>query len=132
MSLTLTDSSFDKVLHFETYLNERHKHMKFVALLDAQTVVELGFDAPARHQHYIGSLPPGIPNDWRAYKYAKFLDVQNRPVYFGVPWVKGTSITEDDTAPYIITVWGVDNNTMNSIRSMLVANGVEKFEISRP
>lgn len=131
MSLSLTEANFDKVLHFETYLNERHKHLKFVALLDAATVVELGYDAPAMHQQYIGALPPGIPNNWKAYKYAKFLDVQNRSVYFGVPWVKPASITEDDTAPYHITVWGVDATTMNSIRSMLIANGVEQFEITR-
>lgn len=127
----LNEASFDKVLHFETYLNQRYKHLKFVALLDAATVVELGFDAPAIHQQYIGSLPPGIPNNWKAYKYAKFLDVSNNPIYFGVPWIKTGSITEDDSAPYHITVWGVDATAMDSIRSMLIANGVEQFEITR-
>jgi len=132
MTIALTDSNFDKVLHFETYTGERYTHMKFVSLLDGATVVELGFDAPAKHQQYIGSLPAGVPNNWKAYKYAKFYDIQNRAVYLGVPWINPDSVTEDDEAPYLITVWGVDTDTMNSIRSMLIANGVESFEISRP
>ena len=57
------------------------------------------------HQRYIASLPPGIPNSWKAYSYARFLDVNNMPVYLGVPWIKVDSITEDDQ-PYLITVWG--------------------------
>lgn len=132
MAINLTDSNFGKTLHFETYINERHKHMKFVSLLDPQTVTELGFDAPAKHQQYIASLPPGIPNSWKAYSYARFLDVNNMPVYLGVPWIKVDSITEDDQAPYLITVWDATANDMNSLRSMMTANNLTKFTISRP
>lgn len=132
MTISLTDANFGKTLHFETYLNERHKHMKFVSLIDPMTVMELGFDAPAKHQQYIASLPPGIPNSWKAYSYARFLDVSNKPVYLGVPWVKLESITEDDKAPYIITVWDAGSDDMESLRSMMTANGLTKFTISRP
>lgn len=132
MSTVLSNENFGKILHFETYLNERFKHMKFVGLLDAQTVVELGYDAPAKHSQYIGVLPPGIPNDWKSYTYARFLDLENKPFYLGVPWVKVASITEDLNAPYILTIWNVDQSTMDNVRSMLTANGVNKFTISRP
>lgn len=129
--MQLNDASLDKVMNFETYLDEQFKHLKFVAIIDPLTVVQLGFDAPAKHRHYVAALPPGIPNDWRAYKYAKFLDPVNNPVYLGIPWVRQSSITEDDNAPYVIRVWGATPDAIQSLRSMMVANGIEKFEISR-
>lgn len=131
MSLTLTDANLDKTLSLETYLEEHKKHLKFVALLDAMTCVQLGFDAPAKHQQYISSLPPGVPNDWRSYKYAKFIDPKGESILLGVPWIKPESIVEDDDAPYVITVWGVDATAISSLRSMMIANGVEHFEITR-
>lgn len=132
MAFNLTEDHFDKILHFETYIGGRYKNMRFSALLDARTVMQLGFDAPALHQQNIGSLPPGVPNDFRAYRYALFYDVQNKPTYLGVPWVRDSSITENDEAPYLFTVWGIDALTADSIRSMLIAHGVEQFEVTRP
>lgn len=132
MSIPLTDDSFGKTVHFETYLGGLYRHMRFECLLDAKTAMALTCDAPALHQQYFGSLPPGVPNDYRAYKYAMFYDIQNKPVYLGVPWIKAGSVTESDEAPYVFTVWGITADTANSIRAMMTSNGVESFEVTRP
>lgn len=129
--IELTHDNFDKVMNFESYTGKRYKSLKFVAILDGLTAVQLGFDAPAEHQQHIGSVPPGIPNDWKAYKYAKFMDVENNPIYLGIPWIVPSSVKEVDNSPYIFTVRGIDDTTAQSIRSMLIANGVEHFEITR-
>lgn len=131
MAITLTDANLDKTVSLETYLDEHMKHLKFVALLDAMTCVQLGFDAPAKHHQYISSLPPGVSNDWRSYKYAKFVNAHGDSVILGVPWIKSGSIVEDDDAPYVIKVWGVDSSAISSLRSMMIANGIEHFEIGR-
>lgn len=132
MALNLTEENFDKILHFDTYTGARYTNLRFSSLLDARTVMQLGFDAPAVHQQNIGSLPPGVPNDFRAYRYALFYDVQNNPIYLGVPWVIESSITENENAPFIFTVWGIDNTVADSIRSMMIAHGIEHFTVTRP
>lgn len=131
MNISLNDENLDRTVNLELYSGHRYQSLKFVAILDGHTVMQLGYDAPANHQQNIGYVPAGIVNDWKAYKYGKFFNVKNEAVYIGLPWIIPESVEETSNTPYLITVWDVDNKAINSLRAMMNANGIEKFEIKR-
>lgn len=124
----LNSDSIDKTLTFDTFEGVRYKNLRFVSILDAQTVTALGFDAPAKHMQNYPYLPAGTPDTYSAYKYAKFLDANNAILYLGIPWVKPASITVSGAKTTRITVRNVDQTTLDSIRSMMIAHGVEDFD----
>lgn len=131
MTQRLNNDLVGKLLHFETYLGERFSNMRLACFVDALTAVRLGLDAAAKHQQYFGSLPAGTPDDWRSYQYALFYNVEQQTVILGVPWIRESSITENDNPPRIYTVYGATDEQDASIRAMFRGNGITNFEVSR-
>lgn len=127
--MQLDSTALNKTITFDTYEGVRYKNLRFVAILDAGTVTALGFDAPAKHMQNYPYLPPGVSDSYTGYSYAKFLDADNKTYYFGIPWVKPASITENANPVRLITLRNSDDATVASLRSMIIAHGIEDFTI---
>jgi hypothetical protein len=125
----LDSVTLNKTITFDTYEGVRHKNLRFVAILDAGTVTALGFDAAAKHMQNYPYLPSGVPDTYTGYSYGKFLDADNKVYYFGIPWVKPASITENANPVRLITLRNSDDATVASLRSMMIAHGIEDFTI---
>lgn len=123
----LDSALLDKTLTFDTYEGVRHKNLRFLSILDAQTVIALGFDAPAKHMQNYPYLPAGVPDTYSGYKYAKFMDANNDITYLGIPWVKPDSVTEVGVTTTRIIVRNADQPTLDSLRSMMIAHGIDDF-----
>lgn len=124
--MQLNSDTLKKTLTFDTWEGIRHKNYRFVAILDAETVMALGFDAPAKHQQNYPYLPAGAPDSYSAYSYAKFMTGDNAIVYLGIPWVKATSIVENNNPTTLIRVKATQAE-LTSLRSMMIAHGMVDF-----
>jgi hypothetical protein len=127
--MQLNSDALNKTITFDSYEGPRYKNLRFVSILDAQTVIALGFDAAAKHMQHYPYLPPGVPDSYTGYSYAKFLDANNSVIYMGIPWVKPSSITENANPVRQITLRDTDDATVASLRSMMIAHGIENFTI---
>lgn len=125
--MKLNSDSLHKTITFDSYEGVNYKAYRFVAILDAATVVALGFDAEAKHRQNYLYLPVGAPDSYRAYSYAKLIDADNNVLYMGIPWVKPDSIKENANPTTYITVRGATTNQLSSLRSMMTASGIEDF-----
>jgi len=130
--VSITSNDIGKIYSFSTYDGVQHRHLKFSALLDADTLLMLGVDVQSKHASIYPYLPEGSPSSYKDYVYGKFVDLTgNKFFYFGVPCIREDSLVEDGQPSYRITLRNLDSNKLNSVRSMLVASGVEDFTIEQ-
>lgn len=127
--MSLVSANLNKTYSFETRAGARYKNFKFVAILDAGTVIAMGVDVPALHQQNIPYLPPGSPSSYLDYTYAKFINADGEMLYLAIPWIKQESMVENNAPGYRITVPTATSQQLNSVRSMMVAAGIETFTI---
>lgn len=127
--MQLNSDALNKTITFDTYEGVRYKNVRFIGILDAGSVVALGFDAAAKHMQNYPYLPPGVPDSYTGYSYAKLVNANNETLYMGIPWVKPASITENANPVRLITLRNSDDNTLASLRSMMIAHGIEDFTI---
>lgn len=130
--MALTSADIGKTYTFETYNGVRHKHLKFLAILDSDTVASLGVDLPATHAQMYPYLPDGAPTSYQAYTYAKFVDLSgDHKYYIGLPWIRPTSLVEEGSPNYKIIIRNASAEKIQSVRSMLSASGIEDFTIQQ-
>lgn len=128
--MKLTQDNYGKTLSFETVAGEKFNNLRFISLPDADIVKELGQDPQAKHQQYWPYINDGTPNNYRAYSYAKFIDANDKPQYFGVPWIRESSIVENSSPATRITLpAGTTQDQIDSVRSMIIAAGIEGFTV---
>lgn len=109
----------------------RYTNVRFVGILDFATVTALSYDAVAGHaQMFPYATGSEIPKDYREYDYGKFIRDDNTVVYLGLPWVKASTITENNQPSYNVLLIAPEAAQVESLRQMMVASGIEKFEIS--
>lgn len=70
-----------------------------------------------------------IPADYRDYMYGKFSRSDGSTFFLGTPWVKESSIIENDSPSYIMTLLNPTPQQVESLRQMAVASGIENFKI---
>lgn len=128
--MNLDQELIQKTLTFETYDGVLWRNYKLLSILDPATVLALGYDAPAKHIQHYPFLPAGTSDNWQDYMYAKFSLAGGTVEYLGVPWVKPTSIVINDNPSVNILVRNPSPQQLTSLRSMMVASGIEDFEIS--
>lgn len=127
--MKLDDDALNKTLSFETVLGVKYNNLKFTDNLSALTLIALGQDPEALHQQYREKLPPGTPDDYRLYRYAKFEQVSGGPIFLGIPWVKEDSIEENEHPNYGGIFRSITAAQLDSLRTMITASGIEDFEL---
>lgn len=128
MSLDL--SSVGKTFNFETVDGVKYTQLTLISFLDAATVTSAGFDAAAEHQQMYPYAPNTIPTNYKSYLYPKFTDASGATVYLGAPWISTSSIEEVSTTSVTVVITDASSAQIDSLRSYLVANGLDKFTIS--
>jgi hypothetical protein len=127
--MQLNDNSIDKTLSFEDVLGIQYKNLKFTDILSASTVSALGKEPAVWHQSYRTALPAGVEDDYRAYKYAKFVSASGEYTYIGIPFVKQTSIIENASPAKRYTFESLTPDQERSLNAMLTASGIENFKV---
>ncbi len=128
--MKLSSDNVGKTLSFETVAGEKFNNLKFVSMPDADMVADTGNDPLAKHTQYWPFINDGTPNDFRAYQYAKFIDADKKSIYFGVPWIRESSIVENNSPVTIFTFpAGTTAAQIDSVRSMCLAAVIEGFTV---
>lgn len=129
--MKLVSENTGKTLTFETVAGEKYSNLKFVSLPDADMVADTGYDPMARHTQYWPYINDGTPNDYRAYPYAKFINAENKAVYFGIPWIRESSIVENSSPATMFTFpAGTTAAQIDNVRAMCLASGIEGFTVT--
>lgn len=129
--MKLISSNTGKTLSFETIAGEKYNNLKFVSMPDADMVADTGNDPLAKHTQYWPYMTDGTPNDFRAYQYAKFIDSEKKPIYFGVPWIRESSIVENNSPATMFTFpAGTTADQIDNVRAMCLASGIEGFTVT--
>lgn len=126
----LNSDTLDKTLSFETVAGEKIRNYKFVEIFSSATVLSFKFDAPAKHNQYFPYITDGTPDNFTAYKYAKFLKPDGSVAYFGIPWVKQDTIVISDAPTRIVTLPPeVTDEQLSALKSFLTTIGIEGYVI---
>lgn len=128
--MEIDQNAVGTTLSFQTFDGAQYKNLKLLALLDSGTVVALGYDAVAGHHSQYPYLPPGTPDNFQQYMYGKFVDANQAITYLGVPWIKPSSVVANENPNYVLLLRNPTPQQVDSVRSMLIASGIEDFEIT--
>jgi len=127
--MKLISTNIGKTMTFQTFSGIKYSNQKLVALLDATTVEALGQDPIAGHIQNLPYMKDPKPGAYTDYLYAKFTDADGTPLYLGIPWTDEDSIVQNTTPNYVITLVGPEQAQVDSLKSMMIANGIENFTI---
>lgn len=131
--MNLNSETLQKTLNFETLDGVVFRGYKFVGILDAETASIFATDIRAWHAQMYPYLT-GVANDYRSYSYGKFIKADGSSsvsVILGLPWIKESSIEESSSIAYRVLVRNATYTQIQSLRNMMMANGLTDFEISQ-
>lgn len=117
------DSTVSFDLHPASILFASVKNARVLALLSAQVVMRLGFDAPAMHALVYPTLPAGTPNNYDKYQYLCLRLASGQETFIGVPWIKETTYIEEVIRDITLHLQGVSPDQQNRILAALSAIG---------
>jgi len=127
--MKLDSDTLKATLSFETYAGVKYNNLKFLAILDAGTVNDLGQDPFAKHMQNLPYLPDPKPEAYTDYDYALFRDAEGKKTYLGIPWVRESSIVDNGRPDYQMLIISPTQAQLDSLRSMAVASGIENFTL---
>lgn len=127
--MKLDSTNVGKTISFETVAGEKINNLKLVSIPDAATVLALGGDPVAKHRQYLPYIPDPKPLQYTDYLYAKFLDADGKSWYYGIPWIKPTSIVENSNVTYLFRCRNASTEQIDSIKQMMVKSGIEDFTV---
>lgn len=129
--MKLDTNAVGKVLNFDTQAGEKFKSLKLISFLDGATMLQIGEDPVAGHKQYLPFIPNPKPVLYTDYLYGKFADVNGKSFYFGIPWVKESSITVVSNPGRIIRMPTATADQIESLKEMMVKSGIEEFTIEQ-
>lgn len=127
--MKLDSNAIGKVVSFDTYEGKKLKNLKLISLLDGATMLAIGQDPVAGHKQNLPYLPAPKPVAYTEYLYAKFADIEGKSSYYGVPWVKESSIVVNANPGRIIRMPTAMAEQIESVKEMMVKAGIEDFTI---
>lgn len=127
--MKLDSNAIGKTLSFDTVAGEKLKNLKLVSLPDASTLLELGIDVVAKHKEYLPYIANPKPVSHTAYLYAKFVDTNGNRQYYGIPWIKESSVIVNSNPGRIIRMPTATEEQIESLKTMMVKSGIEDFTI---
>lgn len=133
--LDLTRIKLESTVSFDLYpahyLGTSIKNAKVLAVVNARTVMKLGFDAPAVHAAVFPTLPPGTPNAFDKYQYLVLKLANGQETYVGVPWIKEATYVEEMIRTVAMFIENISPDQQNLAVQALSAIGltVAKVEI---
>jgi hypothetical protein len=97
--LTQAQIVLESTVSFDLYptaiLGTAIKNAKVLSIVNAQTAMDLGHDAPALHAMVYPSLPPGTPNSYDKYLYVYLKLTSGAKIFIGIPWIKESTYAEE-------------------------------------
>lgn len=127
--MNLDNNAVGKTLSFETVSGEKYRNLKLLSFPDGATVAALGEDPVAKHKQYLPFIPDPKPLAYTDYLYTRFVDADGKAFYFGVPWIKPTSIEENSNVTYLFRVRNATTEQLNSVKVMMTKSGIEDFSV---
>lgn len=126
-----TSNDLGKLLTLNLYpsaiLGTQLQKVSFDAIIDHDTA-RRWIDPAALHANVYGTLPNGVPNDYRKYFYGKFTNQNGTVVVIGLPYIESFEVHTQ--SKMIITIEGIDPITAPSLaKAMCTANGFFNFKI---
>lgn len=128
--MTINYDTINQTLSFDSVAGEKFYNLKLVALLDAATVAALGQDPAARHKQYLPYMAEPLPALYTDYLYGKFVNADGASSYYGIPWIKDSSIVVNNTVVYLITVKNASPSSIDSIKQMMTKSGITDFSVN--
>lgn len=127
--MNLDMNAIGKTVSFETVAGEKINNLKFITPIDATSVLRFGEDPIAKHKQYLPFIPDPKPVNYTDYLYAKFVDADGKEKYYGIPWIKPTSIVENSDVTYLFRVKNASLEKIESVKQMMVKSGIEDFTV---
>lgn len=114
------------VVDFNTYATAQsntYKSVKVLAILDAESAIMMGLDAPSMHAKIYPTLPIGSINDYRKYQYIRIQHANGLTECIGVPWIVPASLVVKQSSKITVVFEDVRPEDVEKIRIMSVMNG---------
>lgn len=127
--MKLESATLQTTLSFETYAGVKYNNLKFLAILDAGSVIALGQDPVGLHLQNLPYLPAPKPEAYSDYSYALFRDAEGKRTYLGIPWIREDSIINKGQPDYQMLILAPTQAQLDSLRSMAIASGIENFTL---
>jgi len=115
-------------LYPSAIIGTQFSNVKVKAILDAESTFQW-IDPISRHANVYPTLPPGVPNDWRGYNYAKVELPDGQVTCVGLPWIDEGSIQIHVNTTIQVTLTNVEPTDLNRIRDLLVLNGYSNLSV---
>lgn len=125
--MKLDNNAVGQTLTFTTVAGEKLRNLKLISFLDAQTLLAIGEDPVAGHRQYLPFIPDPKPVRYTDYLYAKFIDANSVPSYYGIPWIIETSIESGGNVPRIMRLPDATDEQIESLKTMALKSGIENF-----
>jgi hypothetical protein len=133
--LPQSDILLESTVSFDLYpahaLGTSIKNAKVLGIFNAQTAMQLGFDAPALHAIVFPTLPPGTPNGADKYQYVYLKLTNGTKTFIGIPWIKESTYVVEMVRTVALYIENISPDQQNQAILALSAIGltVAKTEI---
>lgn len=129
----LTSNDINKIVSFSVYpvavLGATFEKVKVKAILDAESTFQW-IDPVSLHANVYPTLPPGTPNKYDGYLYAK-IELQNGTITcIGLPWIDEGSIVVHTNTTIQVVISDVEATDFVKIRDLLLLNGFNNINMS--
>lgn len=106
-----------------------YSFVKVLGILDAASTFQF-IDPVAMHANVYPTLPPGTPNRFDSYSYAKIRFQNGQVTCVGLPWITAGTLIVHEGTTLRATIYNTSASELNRLRQALVANGFNDIEIS--
>lgn len=124
--LTQSDITLNNTVSFDLWpaaiLGTSIKGARVQGILDGDSAKAIE-DVISLHANVFPTLPPGTINRYDGYLYLKLKLMDGKVRVIGLPWIKEETYVEANTQRLQITIDGVSDTDLNTIRQALAANG---------
>lgn len=110
---------------FATAQSNTYKSVKVLGILDSDSAMLLGLDAPSMHAKIYPTLPAGSINDYRKYPYIRIQHTNGTTECIGVPWIVPASLIVKQSSKITVVFEGVGPEDVEKIRIMSAMNGYD-------
>lgn len=116
------------VVDFTTFATAQfntYKSVKVLAILDSDSAMMMGLDAPSMHAKIYPTLPAGSINDYRKYQYIRIQHPNGQTECIGVPWIVPASLIVKQSSTITVVFENVGPTDVDKIRQMSLLNGYD-------
>lgn len=125
MTINISIEDIGKTASFSIYpsaiIRDGFKDVRIEAVATADTATK--YNLAELHANVYGTLPEGVPNDYRSYKYLIVRFPSGETMAIGLPWIIDSSFELYSTTNINIEVRGKGVENVDELRRILAARG---------